>query len=86
MVTGTEGTVEIRPLEVGPEAGQYCEKREVTDSAWSANGECVRSEVQGRYDLMMESFAAYVRGEKENPYSLDYELDLYKTILKTCEV
>ncbi|MBQ4323773.1 MAG: Gfo/Idh/MocA family oxidoreductase [Clostridia bacterium] len=86
VVTGTEGTVEIRPLEVGPEAGQYCEKREVTDSAWSADGEFVRSEVQGRYDLMMESFASYVRGEQENPYSLDYELDVYKTILKTCEV
>jgi hypothetical protein len=35
---------------------------------------------------MMESFAAYVRGEKENPYTLDYELDVYKTVLKTCGV
>lgn len=86
VVTGTEGTVEIRPLEVGPESGQYCEKREVTDSAWSADGEFVRSDVQGRYDQMMESFAAYVRGEKENPYTLDYELDVYKTVLKTCGV
>jgi len=84
VVTGTEGTVEIRPLEVGPESGQYCEKREVTDPAWSADGAFVRSDVQGRYDRMMESFAAYVRGEKENPYTLDYELELYKTVLKTC--
>lgn len=86
VVTGTKGTVEIRPLEVGPESGQYCEVREVTDPAWSADSEFVPSEVNPRYDLMMESFAAYVRGEKENPYTLDYELELYKTVLKTCGV
>jgi len=34
----------------------------------------------------MDSFASYVRGEKENPYTLEYELNLYKTILKCCEV
>jgi len=33
---------------------------------------------------MMAAFAAYVRGETENPYTLDYELELYKTILKAC--
>lgn len=86
VVTGTEGTVEIRPLEVGPESGQYNEMREVTSTDWSADGEFVRSDVKGRYDLMMESFAAYVRGERENPYTLDYELELYKTVLKTCGV
>ena len=86
VVTGTKGTAEIRPLEVGAEAGQFTEIREVTATDWSADADFVRSEVRGRYDLMMESFAAYVRGEKENPYTLDYELELYKTVLKTCGV
>ena len=86
VVTGTKETVEIRPLEVGPEAGQHCEMRRVTDAAWSADGEFVPSETQGRYDGMMLAFADYVRGVKENPYTLDYELDLYKTVLKTCGI
>ncbi len=86
VVTGTEGTVELRPLEVGPESGQYTEIREVTDPKWSTDSPFVRSEINGRYDRMMESFAAYVRGEKENPYTYDYELEVYKTVLKTCGV
>ena len=37
-----------------------------------------------RYDNMMRAFAEYVNGEKENPFTPDYELELYKTILKCC--
>ena len=37
-------------------------------------------------DTMMASFAAMVRGEKENPYTYEYELNLYKTVLKACGV
>jgi hypothetical protein len=33
---------------------------------------------------MMASFAAMVRGEKENPYAYDYELELYKMVLQCC--
>ena len=36
-----------------------------------------------RYDAMMRNFAEMVRG-KENPYSYDYELGLYRLILKSC--
>ena len=32
---------------------------------------------------MMYNFAEMIRG-KENPYSYDYELNLYKLILKAC--
>jgi hypothetical protein len=34
---------------------------------------------------MMRSFAAIAMGEKENPYSLDYELTLFRTLLACCE-
>jgi len=34
---------------------------------------------------MMSAFAAMVRGDTENPYTLDYELKLFKTLLKCCE-
>ena len=42
------------------------------------------SEIYERYDTMMASFGAMVRGEKVNPYTYDYELDLYRTILQAC--
>lgn len=86
VVTGTEATVELRPLEVGAEDGQYTEIREVTDPAWHGDSPFERSEVLGRYRRMTEAFAAYVRGEKENPYTLDYELELHRTVLKACGV
>ena len=51
-------------------------------------GACVAatetSETFDRYTDMLTSFAAMVRGEKQNPYTLDYELELYKTVLKAC--
>jgi hypothetical protein len=33
---------------------------------------------------MMHCFAEYVTGKKENPYTYDYELELYKTVIKCC--
>ena len=35
---------------------------------------------------MMESFGQMVRGEKENPYTYDYELALYKLVLQCCRL
>jgi hypothetical protein len=43
-----------------------------------------KSENYHRYEKMLSAFAAMVRGEKENPYTLDYELELFRTILKCC--
>ena len=43
-----------------------------------------RSEPVGRYSLMMQGFAAMVRGEKENPYSYEYESELYEILMKAC--
>lgn len=87
VVTGTKGTVEIKPLEmfVPGEGTHFTEKTEYFDKAWSDRGVHSQTERFDRYDGMMAAFAAYVRGETENPYTLDYELELYKTILKACE-
>lgn len=86
VVTGTKGTVEIKPLEmfVPGEGTHFTEKTEYSDKAWSDRGAHSQTERFDRYDGMMAAFAAYVRGETENPYTLDYELELYKTILKAC--
>ena len=39
-----------------------------------------------RYIPMMTAFAEMVRGERENPFSPDYELELYKTVLSACGI
>lgn len=92
VICGSERTVEIAPLERTStdnpstvaeiytkrlyrqkldEKGQF-----KTHEDWSSHA--------GRYDRMMQSFAAMVRGDMENPYTLDYELELFRTILECC--
>ena len=86
VITGSKKTVEIRPLEVLAEAEDiYTEKTEFSDSSWRDRGEHFVSDVKDRYENMMLEFAAMVRGEKQNPYTPDYELTLYKTILECCK-
>ena len=85
VVTGTEGTVEIKPLEMFiPGQGIYTEKTEYMEKAWDNLGEHAKTELFNRYDGMMAGFASCVRGERENPYTLDYELELYKLVLQCC--
>ena len=35
---------------------------------------------------MLASFAAMVRGDAVNPYTPDYELELYRTLMTCCRV
>ena len=88
VVTGTKGTVELKPFEIYYEGGVISElktgRTTYTGESWGDAGERVISDVFDRYDPMMTAFAAMVRGEKKNPYTLDYELTLYKTILACC--
>ena len=51
---------------------------------WFDRGVSERFEYDRYFDLL-KSFAAMVRGEIENPFTRDYELELYKLILKCCE-
>lgn len=87
VVSGTNGTVEIRPLEENIaypiERSGY---REVFDDAWMSDSEFTKTDTYHRYETMMKSFAAMVRGEKENPWDYDYEHNLYKTVLKACNI
>lgn len=84
VVCGTKGSIKLEPLEVCVGAVQYTEKVENFHYEWHQNGECSRTELYDRYDPMMTSFAQMVAGEKTNPITLDYELQLYKTVLKAC--
>lgn len=85
VICGEKMNMEIRPLEAlyhdtDEKYMLYCEKDEVTPEGRTH----AVSQPYQRYREMMKSFAAIVRGEKENPYTLEYELELFKTILKCC--
>ena len=86
VITGTRGKFEVRPLEVTVKYPmQYTEYNECFDDDWNSPGENHRSEIHDRYSDMMRSFSKMAAGEMENPYTLDYELSLFETILKCCE-
>ncbi|MBQ8815464.1 MAG: Gfo/Idh/MocA family oxidoreductase [Lachnospiraceae bacterium] len=87
VVSGTKKTVELKPLEMTMENGSplvYTQKTEYESSVWKDMGERLRTEPFDRYDAMMAAFATMARGERENPYTYDYELELFKTVLACC--
>ena len=85
VVSGTKGTIKLEPLEMyTPEQKIYTGKTEYWDAAWNHMGEHSQTPLFNRYDGMMAGFAACVRGEQKNPYTLDYELSLYKILLQCC--
>ena len=85
VIVGTKGTIELKPLE-RPYVGEvvYTGKCEYLDEGWHDVGDYSESTPADRYDGMIEAFGKYVLGEKENPYTLDYELELFRTLLKCC--
>ncbi len=86
VVTGSKGTFEIRPFEQGTEASMITGLRTYKEAAWGDGGFYEECAPFDRYNAMMASFAAMVRGEKQNPCTPDYELELYKTVLRCCGV
>jgi len=87
IVAGTKGTVVLQPLENPAPGGQNTLKREYYDpKRFSVESETQACEPFDRYDGMMASFAAMVRGDKVNPYTYDYELALYRNVLLACGV
>lgn len=90
VVCGTKGTIEVKPFEwlggdlEGVFSPQKTVIREVYSPEWNKKGDCHDTDVHGRYDAMYRAFAAYVRGEKENPFGYEYERNLHKLILKAC--
>ncbi len=85
VVTGEQETVELNPLEtVSQYPLHYTVTRTCRDADWHTPGTLTKNEAFDRYDPMMAAFAAMVRGDAENPWSPDYELTLYKTLLRCC--
>ncbi|MBQ4115995.1 MAG: Gfo/Idh/MocA family oxidoreductase [Clostridia bacterium] len=86
VITGTKANAVLCPLEDGNESEMTTTLNFCDSSSFGARGKITKCEPFDRYLKMMRSFGEYVLGEKNNPYTLDYELELYKTILKACGV
>ncbi len=91
VICGSKGTLEIKPLERSvPERGKYWLCADQTEYTLGADRHTLcrktESEPFQRYEAMLFAFAEMVRGKRENPYTAEYELGLYKTILKCCGV
>ena len=84
VICGSKGTIEIKPLEVSAEGGQYTTMRETYHSDWHTPGHVTHTDLFNRYDAMMENFAELVMGKKDNPYTYAYEYGLYKLLLRAC--
>lgn len=91
VICGEKGTIELRPLERFTDGGEknITGIRNIPESekkSWGYIAPFEFSEPFDRYDGMMKAFAEYVRGEKTNPFDYDYELKLYRTVLRACGV
>lgn len=87
VICGTKGTIEIKPFEVLTDVRDclYTEMRETyRDEGWNSFGKQTKSEYYNRFDTMLAAFADVAMGRKDNPYSYDYELGLFKLLLKAC--
>ena len=88
VICGTKGTYEIRPWEEHTNGGQITKAKltllKDSPNHWANGATDIVSEVYDRYDAMMRHFAAQVRGEAGMLESYDYELELFRTIVKAC--
>ena len=86
VVCGSQGTYEIEPLEAPTHA--YFIPKEKSATFADRREEVVLPPFDPlcRYDEMMKDFAAFVRGEKENPYTAEYEIALERLLLRCCGV
>ena len=71
-------------METGPEASMTTGRTIYTEWKWADLGVKETSEPFDRYNDMLTHFARCVRGEIENEFTPDYELEVYKLLLQSC--
>lgn len=93
VITGTEGSVEIEPVELFvQEDPRYLEtslRLSLKKDAWSPNFDCSTRMTfprYKRYDEMFLHFARMVNGETDPFYTPDRELDVFRLVMKSCNM
>lgn len=88
VISGTKGTIEIRPLEItiGPNDKRTVGKITTLDTAkcWEDGSTPLEPADFNRHDAMMRYFAMTVRGLVPRHRSYDYELELLRCVIKAC--
>ena len=84
-VCGTEGTLEIQPLECPTLLTEVTREEAANRRAENTARNIFPGYLAGRYDDMMLEFAACARGEMKNPISWQYELELQRVLLEACK-
>lgn len=86
IVNGSKATVELKPLEECVDSDLLRTGRKVRygKKDWNEDAPFEYCVPVDRYDAMMADFAAMCRGEKYNEYTPEYELGLYRLLLKAC--
>ncbi len=84
VVCGKDATYELNTIE-GPPKARITKRSEArTYGNWAKESVLGDFTNAMRYEEMMCDFAAYVRGEKQNPFTLQYEYQVHKIILTAC--
>ncbi len=88
VICGEKGSFELKPFEVLTDVRDmlYTQMHEVyeTEKGGQEPGVDSKSEYFNRFDDMLLHYAQVARGEKENEFDYDYELGLYKLVLRSC--
>lgn len=92
VISGTKGTIEIKPLENPVELPGVVSANKIAMSvttpghptAFNDRPEVISFPPYGRYDAMMIDFAKTVAGEKENNFDYERELRVHKLLTKIC--
>ena len=88
VAVGTKGACQIQPTEYGERKGDWCtlhsDVRYVFESAFIASQPVYTTPAFHRYKNMLTSFYELAAGQKENPYTTDYEKKLHRLILQAC--
>lgn len=80
-VAGSEGTVEIKPLEV-PVRMTFAKKGDGNEyfDDYAKSVETISLPDSERYDEMMKDFYAYIMGTKENPFAYEHDYLVQKVL------
>lgn len=86
VVSGSNGTVEIKPME-NPCKMMYSNLKNCPNSYQDSKEIIEINEVSldCRYDEMIEDFYRYIVGEKKNPYTYEHELLVHKVLAQVCQ-
>ena len=92
VIHGTKGSIEIKPLELYPddstEIQTFWREAMLCDEVMPFRDryEINESGRFDRYDAMMTEFARYILKEKENPFTYEYEQEVFDLLMRCCGI